>query len=74
MKTSAEARIRNRAYRSRLRAAVRELRTESSKEVAAKTYREVVSLIDGGVRRRLLHRNNAARQKSRLASFVRKMA
>ncbi|MFQ5499971.1 MAG: 30S ribosomal protein S20, partial [Candidatus Zixiibacteriota bacterium] len=45
MKTSAEARIRNRAYRSRLRAAVRELRTESSKEVAAKTYRQVVSLI-----------------------------
>jgi small subunit ribosomal protein S20 len=74
VKTSVISRDRNRGYRTQLRAAIRELRAETNKETATTKYREVTSIIDNAVTRRLLHKRNADRNKSRLALFVRKLS
>jgi len=74
MRTSEEQRLRNRAFRSRLRAAVRELRSETNPDEATKKYRMVVSLLDKAASRGLIHKKNADRNKSRLAQLVRKLS
>ena len=74
MRTSEEQRLRNRAFRSRLRAAIKELRSETNPENATKKYQVVVSLLDKAASRGLIHKKNAARNKSRLAQLVRKLS
>ncbi len=70
VRTSEKERIRNRGYRSKLRASIRELRAMTSKEEAQAMYKEVAVLLDRAAGRNLIHRNNADRNKSRLARFV----
>jgi len=62
-------RMRNRAVRTRVRNAVKELRTAISGGDAAKVQSllpRTVSAIDVGVRKGVFHANNASRTKSRL--------
>jgi small subunit ribosomal protein S20 len=69
-------RIRNIALRSRMRTAVRGVTTaiaSGSKESATATYREAVPVIDTLVNKQIIHRNKAARHKSRLAARIRAM-
>jgi len=64
----------NRANTSRLRGALRELRetiTKGDKAAAEKTYRETVSALDKAIQKGVLHKNTAARYKSRLSTRVR---
>jgi small subunit ribosomal protein S20 len=59
----------NRTHRSQLRTAVKKVRAAAG--AAAETaYDEAVRLIDRAGRKRLIHPNAAARQKSRLAKLV----
>ncbi len=58
---------RNRAQRSQLRSAVKKVRGASTKDEAAKAFAEASSLLDRAGRKNLVHRNTAARQKSRLS-------
>jgi len=74
MKTSAAERERNRAFRSRMRGAIKELRSTTSKEEAKQRLREVASILDKAASRGLIHRKNAARHKSRLSAFASKLA
>ncbi|MBU8934192.1 MAG: 30S ribosomal protein S20 [candidate division Zixibacteria bacterium] len=74
MKTSAVQRDRNRAFRTRYRSAIRDLRAETNAEEAARKYRLTVSMIDQATTRGLLHKNNAARNKARLAVMVNKLS
>ena len=78
---SAEKRIRqnekrragNRAVRSRLRTAVKKLRTEveaGNKESAETLLEPTLSLIDATAQKKIIHRNAAARTKSRLTRAV----
>jgi len=64
MRKSRAATVRNRAQRSALRTALKRARTagSSSEEKLA-----AVSLLDRAARKGLIHRNAAARHKSRLA-------
>ena len=73
MKTSENQRQRNRAFRSRMRAALKELRTETNKDEAAKKLKVASSLLDQGAAKHLIHKKNADRNKSRLASMVNKL-
>ncbi len=73
VRTSQQQRLRNRATRSELRAAIKELRAMTSKEEAAPKYRQVVSLMDCAASSHLIHKKNADRNKSRLARFVQKL-
>ena len=59
----------NRTQRSQLRTAIKKVRSAAG--AAAETaYDEAVQLIDRAGRKRLIHPNAAARQKSRLAKLV----
>jgi small subunit ribosomal protein S20 len=70
-------RARNVALRSRMRSAVRKVTTaiaSGNKDAAAAGYKEAVPVIDTLVNKRIVHKNKAARHKSRLAARVRAMA
>jgi len=70
-------RMRNVALRSRMRTAVRNVTAAVSagnKAEAQASYREAVPVIDSLVNKQIIHRNKAARHKSRLAARVRAMS
>ena len=65
--------IRNKDQRSALRTAVKRVRTATG-TAAAQAYAAAVQLLDRAARKGLIHKNNAARHKSRLAAFVKSQA
>lgn len=68
-KQAVERRAHNMALRSRMRTAVKKVlkALSSGDKAAAETeYKAAVPIIDGMVNKGLVHRNKAARQKSRL--------
>jgi small subunit ribosomal protein S20 len=73
MKTSEESRLRNRAFRSQLRQAIKEIRSETGREEAARKLKIAIPLIDRAAGKGLIHKRNAARNKSRLSHFVSKL-
>jgi small subunit ribosomal protein S20 len=68
MRKSRAARLRNRAQRSALRTA---LKHADSAEATAEERLNAVRLLDRAARKGLIHRNAAARRKSRLAKAQR---
>ena len=60
----------NRAQRSALRTALKRVRSAGTKQEAASAYAAAVRLLDRAARKGLIHKNNAARNNSRLAKFV----
>jgi small subunit ribosomal protein S20 len=67
-------RARNVALRSRMRTAVRNVTTAISggnKEAAKTSYLQAMPVIDSLVGKQIIHRNKAARHKSRLAARIR---
>jgi small subunit ribosomal protein S20 len=70
MKTSALARQRNRAARSDMKSIVKELKACKSRAEAEKIFRDAASTIDRAAGKNLIHKNKAARDKSKLAAFV----
>jgi small subunit ribosomal protein S20 len=69
------ARERNRQYRTRLRGALRSIRTAIDSGDAASVkdaLRTTISLVDKMAGKGIIHRNTAARYKSRLAGRVAK--
>jgi len=64
----------NRTNTSRLRGVLRELReaiTKGDKAAAETSYRATVSALDKAIQKGVLHKNTAARYKSRLSARVR---
>ena len=61
---------RNKAARSELRTAVKKVRVATSAEDATAALANALSAIDRAGRKNLVHRNTAARTKSRLAKMV----
>lgn len=61
---------RNRAQRSALRTAIKKVRTAATKEEALQALVKAEQLLDRAGRKNLVHRNNAARTKSRLVKSV----
>ncbi len=64
MRKSRAAQARNRAQRSTLRTALKKVSTEAPTEEAKAL---AVTLLDRAARKGLIHKNAAARQKSRIA-------
>ncbi len=82
---SAEKRVRqnakrneiNRSNRSKLRTSIKKLRgalAHSDKSASAELLNPTVSLIDKAVNKGLIHKNTAARHKSRLTKHVSNLA
>ncbi|HBQ26377.1 MAG TPA: 30S ribosomal protein S20 [Syntrophomonas sp.] len=64
-----ENRLRNKAYKSRLKTAIKKYESalqEENQETAKENLLEVTSLIDRSVNKGVLHKNTAARRKSSL--------
>jgi small subunit ribosomal protein S20 len=69
--------VRNRANKSRVRSALRELRealTAGNRENAEQAYRKTVSTLDKAIQKGVLHRNTADRYKSRLSARLAALA
>jgi len=66
-------RLRNRATKSSMRSQIRKVReavTAGDVEVAEKEYREAAKKIDRAGAKNIIHRNTAARTKSRLQKTI----
>jgi small subunit ribosomal protein S20 len=64
---------RNKAQRSSLRTALKRVRAAATADAAAAAYALAARVLDRAARKGLIHKNNAARQKSRLAALVKKL-
>jgi small subunit ribosomal protein S20 len=73
MRQSAKANAHNRAQRSQLRTAVKKVRSAGTAEEATQAYQQAAKMLDRAGRKNLVHRNTAARQKSRLAKAAAKV-
>lgn len=63
----------NKAARTRLKTALKKVRSASEPQNATEALREAVTLLDRAASRGLIHKNRAARSKGRLAAHVRKL-
>lgn len=74
---SEKRRVLNHAQRSELRTALKGVRTAltgGDLENARAAYRQATSLLDRAARKNLIHRNTAARYKSRLNARLKSLA
>ncbi|MFH0883842.1 MAG: 30S ribosomal protein S20 [bacterium] len=71
MRTSARERSRNRAYRAKIKQAVRAVRESDNSEKATEAYATAVKVLDRAAGKGIIHKNRAADKKSRLADIVR---
>ena len=67
---SLKHRIRNRAYMSKMKTAVKKVKTVKDKEKAAVELRKTIKLLDQLSAKGIIHRNNAANKKSSLTKYV----
>ncbi len=63
-------RQRNKAYLSRMKSAIKQVRETKEKDKAAVALKRVVKLLDQLAARGIIHRNNAANKKSSLTRLV----
>ncbi|MDP8207214.1 MAG: 30S ribosomal protein S20 [Candidatus Electryonea clarkiae] len=70
MRTSAKAKARNKAYRTKMRIAIRNVREAKSFKDAESSLHVASKILDRLASKGIIHRNNAANRKSRLNSFV----
>jgi len=71
-----QQRQRNAGQRSKFRTHIKKVAKaleSGDKEAATTVYREAVPVIDGAVSRGLIHKNKAARHKSRLNAHIKAM-
>ncbi len=74
MRTSAKARSRNRAYRARMKKAIRNVREAGSREQGEKALQEAIQILDRLAGKGIIHRNRAADRKSRLHTHVKSLS
>ena len=73
IRTSGIARMRNRAYKSAMKTAIKKVLSASDYETALQEYRKASSIIDRLASKGIIHRNKAGHQKSRLAGYVNRL-
>ncbi len=70
---SKKQRLHNKHYKSLMKTAIKKVLGSKDKESAQKDLVEAVSILDKLASKRIIHRNKAANQKSRLTLFVNRM-
>jgi small subunit ribosomal protein S20 len=63
-------RVRNKANLSRMKTLIKKVQESKAKEEATSAYNKAVKFLDQLASKRVIHKNKAANQKSRLAKFV----
>lgn len=74
IRISKKSNLRNRIAKSKLKTVVRGVLESKDKKTAQAALVEAVSLIDKSVGSGLIHKNNASNKKSRLYTYVNKLA
>ncbi len=74
IQTNARDAMRNRHYRTSLKTQIKKVRGAETKEEGEKLYQNATSMLDKLVNKRIIHRNRAANQKSKLHAFVSKLS
>lgn len=69
-RTSGRRQVRNAAWKSKMRTAIKRVRTAKGKEAASVELKKTVKLLDQLAARGIIHRNKAANNKSSLTRFV----
>ena len=70
MRSSERKRLRNKATSSRIKSTIKKVFSAEKIEDAEKIYKEAVSILDKSVDRGRIHKNTAARNKSRLTKHI----
>ena len=63
-------RARNRAYISKMKTAIKRVRTSKAKEGGEAELKKVIKLLDQLAAKGMIHKNNAANKKSSLKKFI----
>ncbi len=71
--TDLKANQRNRKIRSEMKSAIKKVRTAATKEEGEQALLQAASTIDRTAAKGIVHKNTAARTKSRLVHFVARM-
>ncbi len=66
-------RLRNKYQFKTTRTFIKKLRTTTDKTEAQELFRKVASMIDRLAKKNIIHKNNAANKKSKLAKLVNKL-
>lgn len=77
VKTAAKSTIRNREWKNKLKGSIKsfeKLVTEGNAAEAKDKLQETIKVIDKAANRGIIHKNNAARKKSRLTKLYNKIA
>lgn len=74
IKTSEKARIKNKQYKSRMKTAIKRVNSAVNVEDAQGAFKIASSIIDKMVNKGIIHKNNGAVKKSRLAKHIGNMA
>ena len=69
-----KARLRNKHYKSLMKSIIKKVKNAETKEEAETLYREAVSIIDSVAGKGIIHKNNAANKKSKLAAHIAKLS
>jgi len=72
LRADAKKRDKNRYVKKTIKTFVKKLKNASSKEEIEKMLPGVYSVLDKAVKKGVIHKNSAARRKSRLANFANK--
>ena len=72
IKTSAKANERNRAYRSKMKTAIKRVQEAGNADEAWEKFRSFASLVDKMALKNIIHRSNADNKKSRLSLKINK--
>lgn len=74
MITSKKSNVANRATRSRIHTAIKNVEGAKTKETAQKALKQAFSVIDKAAKTNIIHKKNAANKKSRLALLAQKIS
>lgn len=72
--TDAKKRLKNKAIKSKMRTAIKKVLNAENKEEAVKCLKSAQIELDKAARKNVIHKNTAARKKSRLGDFIVKIS
>jgi small subunit ribosomal protein S20 len=74
LRQSQKANLRNRSIKSKIKSLIKKVEASSELKQAQENLKETVSVLDKAVRLKIIHRNTAARTKTRLSKLVSKLS
>jgi len=70
VKTNAKSNQRNVSYKTQMKSSIKKVRSITDKEAIQSELKETCSLLDKLASKKIIHRNKAANQKSKLSKYA----